>query len=333
MSDQSNAFESRLKTIVKRLGKWASVVAGVLTAIILLAFTLNVLLKAIAYHWALGLAVGVALAVGAYVGVRDLRHGLVETGQGVRIIAGILLMTIASFSVLSFVLNRFGYAHYQGFQTLSTNDAWSTTFNFISFYTWQLFDLIPGLEINEALGWNTPLVKSGMMSGVLLVAFRAIIIFVLLKEFRNWWIRRSGRAKLDEHKSLIRRWFNEVWNKGRADAIGEMLAEDGIVHGLADPAGQPVSGIGDFKAFHSTFREAFPNIVVNVEDAIAEGDKVAARCSVQGRHAGDSLGLKASQAVVDFTGMVILRVKDGKIVEAWNNFDFMKMYRQMGVIP
>ncbi len=134
------------------------------------------------------------------------------------------------------------------------------------------------------------------------------------------------------NKKLIERWFEEVWNKGRADAIEEMLAEDGIIHGLADPAGQPVSGMADFKLFHKTFREAFPDIVVTVEDAIVEGDKVAARCSVRGKHTGDSLGVKASQAPVEFTGMVILRVKDGKIVEAWNNFDFMKMSQQIGMI-
>ncbi len=136
----------------------------------------------------------------------------------------------------------------------------------------------------------------------------------------------------EANKQLIRHWFEEVWNKGRADAIDEMLAEDGIVHGLADPAGQPVTGMAHFKSFHATFREAFPDIVVKVEDTIAEGDKVAARCSVQGKHSGDSLGFKASQAPVEFTGMVILRVKDGKIVEAWNNFDFMRMYQQVGMI-
>jgi hypothetical protein len=66
--------------------------------------------------------------------------------------------------------------------------------------------------------------------------------------------------------------------------------------------------------------------------AFAEGDMVATRCSVRGKHAGDSLGFAATQAPVDFTGVVITRIKDGKIVEAWNHFDFMRMYEQLGVI-
>jgi steroid delta-isomerase-like uncharacterized protein len=135
-----------------------------------------------------------------------------------------------------------------------------------------------------------------------------------------------------DNAALIRRWFTEVWNKGRAEAIEEMFAEDGIAHGLSDESGGPLRGPADFRIFHAKFREAFPDIVVTVEDTIAEGDKVAARCSVRGKHTGDTLGFAATQAHMEITGIVIVRVKDGKVVEAWNNFDFMTMYKQLGAI-
>lgn len=135
-----------------------------------------------------------------------------------------------------------------------------------------------------------------------------------------------------DNKALVQRWFEEVWNKGRADAIEEMFATDGIAHGLSDESGSPMRGPAGFKQFHANFREAFPDIQIVVEDMVAEGDKVAARCSVRGKHTGDSLGFTATQAPVKFTGITIVRIRDGKIVEGWNNFDFMKMYRQMGVI-
>ena len=134
------------------------------------------------------------------------------------------------------------------------------------------------------------------------------------------------------YKALMRRWFEEVWNKGRADAIAEMLAEDAVVHGLSDDVANPLRGPEGFLPFHAQFRDAFPNIEVVVEDQIAEGDLVATRCVVRGKHEGDGLGFKATQAPVEFTGMAITRIKDGKIVDAWNNFDFMKMYRQLGAI-
>ena len=142
----------------------------------------------------------------------------------------------------------------------------------------------------------------------------------------------SEENTLEENKALIRRWFEEVWNKGRADAIEEMLAEDAVVHGLSEDAAKPLRGPTGFLPFHTQFREAFPNVEVICEDTIAEGDKVAVRCSVRGKHVGDSLGFKATQATAEFDGIAIVRVKDGKLVEAWNNFDFMRMYKQLGAM-
>jgi len=136
----------------------------------------------------------------------------------------------------------------------------------------------------------------------------------------------------EENRQLIHRWFEEVWNKGRTEAIDEMFAADGLAHGLSDDVNSPLRGPAGFKTLHAKFREAFPDIVVTVEDTVMEGDKVAARCTVRGKHSGDSLGFAATHSPVEFTGMTIVRVKDGKIVEGWNNFDFMRMYQQVGFI-
>ena len=73
-------------------------------------------------------------------------------------------------------------------------------------------------------------------------------------------------------------------------------------------------------------------MMIVVEDMVAEGDKVAARCSVRARHEGEFLGKAATQSPVEFTGMTIVRIDNGKIVEAWNNFDFMKLHRQVGLL-
>jgi steroid delta-isomerase-like uncharacterized protein len=139
------------------------------------------------------------------------------------------------------------------------------------------------------------------------------------------------QSTLKENKALLKRWFEEVWNRGRAEAIDEMLAADGIAHGLSDDAAKPLKGPAGFKPFHKMFRGAFPDIKVIIEDMIAEGDKVAARCSVRGKHTGDHLGVAASNATVEFTGMTIVRIKNGKFVEGWNNFDFLKMNQQIGI--
>ena len=138
--------------------------------------------------------------------------------------------------------------------------------------------------------------------------------------------------QLTDNKALLQRWFDEVWNSGRAEAIDEMFAADGIAHGLSEDPENPLKGPAGFKPFHTTFRGAFPNIEVVVEDMIAEGDKVVARCSVRGQHLGDHLGVAATKSDVDFGGIAIVRIKNGKIVEAWNHFDFMRMNRQVGLM-
>jgi len=133
----------------------------------------------------------------------------------------------------------------------------------------------------------------------------------------------------EANKALMRRWFEEVWNQGRPEAVREMMSEECINHGLSGDPAEPLRGASGFMPFHTQFREAFPNIEVVVEDTIAEGDKVVARCSVRGKHEGDSLGMKATGATVDFDGIGIARVKDGMFVESWNSFDFARMYKQL----
>jgi steroid delta-isomerase-like uncharacterized protein len=132
--------------------------------------------------------------------------------------------------------------------------------------------------------------------------------------------------------SLIHRWFDEVWNGRSEAAIHEMFAEDGIAHGLTDAEGNEVRGPEAFKNLQRAFLSAYPDMRIVVEDTVVEGDKIAARCRVTGSHEGEGIGVAPTNQPVEFTGMTIVRVKDGKIAEAWNEFNFMEMYRQVGVL-
>jgi predicted ester cyclase len=60
-----------------------------------------------------------------------------------------------------------------------------------------------------------------------------------------------------------------------------------------------------------------------------DGDKTVARCHVTARHTGEGLGKPPKGNALSFTGMTMARIQDGKIAEAWNNFDFLSMYQQM----
>ena len=136
----------------------------------------------------------------------------------------------------------------------------------------------------------------------------------------------------EENKNLVYKWFEQVWNDHDENAIDELLAEDGIANGLNDADGNPLRGPEGFKTLHRSFLSAYPDLKITVEDIVSEGDKVAARCKVAGTHKGDGLGIKATDQPIEFTGMTIVRIENGKIAEAWNEFDFMKMYSQIGAI-
>jgi steroid delta-isomerase-like uncharacterized protein len=131
-----------------------------------------------------------------------------------------------------------------------------------------------------------------------------------------------------ENKTLVQRWFSEVWNEGRADAIDEMLADDAVIHGL----GANLQGPAEFKRFHSAYRNAYPDVTIHIDGLVAEGDMVAVRWSASGTHRGDGLGFSATGRRAQFTGMAFVRVKEGKLVEGWNNFDQLGMLQQLGIV-
>ena len=132
----------------------------------------------------------------------------------------------------------------------------------------------------------------------------------------------------EANKALVRRWFNEVWNEGRAETIDELMAADSRVHGLGDLP----SGPAGFKPFHAAFRNAFPDMQITLDDLVAEGDKVASRFTATATHRGDGLGFPATNRPARFTGMGCIRVRNGKLVEGWNNFDQLGMLQQLGVV-
>jgi steroid delta-isomerase-like uncharacterized protein len=132
-----------------------------------------------------------------------------------------------------------------------------------------------------------------------------------------------------ENKALVQRWFDEVWTKGRAAGIDEMLAANAVVHGL----GPEMVGPAQFKVFHSAYRDAFPDVTIRVEHMVAEGNFVAARWSGTGTHRGNGLGFPATNKPVRFSGMLFVRVENGRLAEGWNNFDQLGMLQQLGVVP
>jgi len=130
--------------------------------------------------------------------------------------------------------------------------------------------------------------------------------------------------------TFLEQWFEEVWNKGRQEAIDAMALPHAKIHGLRHPDGTEVEGLASFKAFHKQFYSSFSDLHIHVEHTVTEGNMTMAHCVATGVHTGDGLGLPATGRPVRMTGMCLVRLEDGLIAEAWNNFDLDSLFRQVG---
>jgi predicted ester cyclase len=128
------------------------------------------------------------------------------------------------------------------------------------------------------------------------------------------------------NQQLATDWFEEVWNKGRREAITEMLHPDCILH----DGGPPTPGIAAFHAYFDRMQSAFSDIRVKVEAVIGEGDTVCVRWSTTFRHTGAGMGVEPTGKPVSATGITIIRVADGMFVEGWQNWDMLGVLEQIG---
>jgi steroid delta-isomerase-like uncharacterized protein len=136
----------------------------------------------------------------------------------------------------------------------------------------------------------------------------------------------------EQNKTLVRRYWEEVWNNGNLAAVNQLIATDFDGHPLP---GEPDVGRGPAgqKQLVGMYRTAFPDLRMTIEDLTAEGDRVAVRWTARGTQTGEMMGIPATGKPTTVTGMVLNRLADGKIAEGWGNFDALGMLQQLGVIP
>ena len=132
----------------------------------------------------------------------------------------------------------------------------------------------------------------------------------------------------EENKAIARRAYDAI-NRNDLDALEEMVDSDITDH---DPAPGQGPGLEGVKQYFSSLHAAFPDVHMDVEDMIAEGEKVVARVSVSGTHQGEFLGIEPTGNRVTIKGIDILRITDGRVVEHWGNFDDLGMLQQLGVV-
>jgi steroid delta-isomerase-like uncharacterized protein len=130
------------------------------------------------------------------------------------------------------------------------------------------------------------------------------------------------------HKQIVRRFYEELWNRGNLQVADELVSPDYVRHDLRP--GEAPPGPAGQKAVAQKFREAFPDVRLEVESLIAEGDLVAARWTISGTYAGPWGGVAPTGRKVGFAGVNFFRIAEGKIAEIWNLRDDLGLREQVG---
>jgi steroid delta-isomerase-like uncharacterized protein len=133
-----------------------------------------------------------------------------------------------------------------------------------------------------------------------------------------------------DSETLVRRYYEEVWEKGNLAAVDELVSPNMIDH-------NPIPGQGPGIEGHNQAvllaRQGFPDVRFSFEDVFAKGDRVVARWIMRGTHTGNLLGIPPTGKRVAVQGVKIIRVEDGKAAEAWQNVEMFELLQQLGLVP
>ena len=132
----------------------------------------------------------------------------------------------------------------------------------------------------------------------------------------------------EDNKALVRRLYAEVMGKGNMTEADALLSTQYVEH-----VPVPTPGREGLKQLVMMVLSAFPDIHPTVEDAVAEGDKVAVRIVARGTHQNAFMGIPPSGKAVEWREMHIYRVVGGKIVEHWGEIDQFGLLQQIGALP
>jgi steroid delta-isomerase-like uncharacterized protein len=128
-----------------------------------------------------------------------------------------------------------------------------------------------------------------------------------------------------ENESVVRRFFEELWNAGNLDCADAVLAA-GHVHHIGDDR---LDGPDAVKDAVTRLRTAFPDLHFALEDVVSDGDRVVVRWTATGTHEAEFGGVPASGRKARWTGIDLVRLDEGRIVELWASADVAGLFEQL----
>ena len=132
----------------------------------------------------------------------------------------------------------------------------------------------------------------------------------------------------ERNKNIVRRYFEEGFNRGDVASCREFIAPSFVSHD-ASLLGLP-AGFEGYRHLVEIHRQGFPDLRFKIEEMILNVDRVVVRWTWRGVHQGYFMGLDPTDLTVTVTGIHIFRIAHGKIAECWVNWDLCGLLRQLG---
>lgn len=127
---------------------------------------------------------------------------------------------------------------------------------------------------------------------------------------------------MQAEQKFLQNWFQRVWLEQDSKAIDEMYG-GGDIHGLGE---QPMNNVQQFKQFHQSICALLTDIHFHIDKLLVQDDWCSCLCTV------NALSCVDGKAIV-VTGNLTLRIEDNRIQQAYNHFDFMSLWMQLGFLP
>jgi steroid delta-isomerase-like uncharacterized protein len=128
-----------------------------------------------------------------------------------------------------------------------------------------------------------------------------------------------------ENETVVRRFFEELWNAGDLDVADELLSP-AHVHHIGEGRLDGPEGV---KSAVTTFREAFPDLHFAIQEVVSDGSRVVVRWIATGTQDGPFYDLPATGRSARWSGLDLVHLEDGRIVELWANADSMTLFEQL----
>jgi predicted ester cyclase len=134
----------------------------------------------------------------------------------------------------------------------------------------------------------------------------------------------------DDNKAIVRRFIEEIFVRGRKESVDELLDDEFVAHTWPSTTGNPKD---DLKAAIDRAAAGLSDARFTVDDLIAEGDQVAARLATGATQTGEFMGMAATGKRYEIEEIHWFRLRDGKVVEHWHQFDQVGLMKQLGAMP